>query len=189
MSRHVSGEPQEGLDRAGRGSWLEAVVVAVVLVIVMPVVVSVVAKTPVMVTLRVAAVAAGVAVLVAAGVVAGVVEAWRSIAKGAAAVDATKRVSVSRELVGEGILKSRPSPPLLAEKLLLLVLPPRISDPIVGDLAERFPSIQERHGDWFARAWYWRHAVGAVTRFIGPRLAAATSLGAVLRVARRLLSR
>src|SRR5438128_4378274 len=93
-----------------------------------------------------------------------------------------------RESVRDSKLRNQP-PPLSAEKLLLFALPPRISDPIIGDLAERFPSVQERHGDWFARAWYWRHAVGAVTRFIGPRLAGATSLGAVLRVARRLLSR
>src|SRR2546425_707131 len=76
-----------------------------------------------------------------------------------------------RQSVRGSKLKSGPPPPLSAEKLLLFVLPPRISDPIVGDLAERLPSIQERHGDWFARAWYWRHAVGAVIRFVGPRLA------------------
>ena len=83
--------------------------------------------------------------------------------------------------------KSRPSPPSPAEKLLLFALPPRISDPIIGDLAERFPSIRERHGDWFARAWYWRHAVGSTCRFLVPRLTGAFSLGAVLRIARRFL--
>src|SRR5439155_23775555 len=106
----------------------------------------------------------------------------------AAAVDRRKG-SVGRGSVRDTKRMRQPAPPLSAEKLLLFALPPRISDPIVGDLTQRFPSIQERHGDWFARAWYWRHAVGAVTRFIGPRLAGATSLGAVLRVARRLLSR
>jgi hypothetical protein len=63
-------------------------------------------------------------------------------------------------------LKARPSSPLLAENLLMFALPPRISDPLIGDLAERLSSIRERYGDLFACAWYWRHAVGSACRFL-----------------------
>jgi hypothetical protein len=81
------------------------------------------------------------------------------------------------------------SVPLSAEKLLLFALPATISDLIIEDLTERFPYVQEFYGNRFARAWYWRHAVGAAIRFVGPRLAGATSPGAVLSAARRFLSR
>jgi hypothetical protein len=83
--------------------------------------------------------------------------------------------------------KNRPSPPLSAEKLLLFALPPRISDPIIGDLAERLPLIQERHGDRFARVWYWRQALGSVSRFLGLRMTGAVSLATLARFARRFL--
>jgi hypothetical protein len=86
-----------------------------------------------------------------------------------------------------GALKNGPPPPLSAEKLLLIALPPRISDAILGDLAEHFPSIQKRHGDRFARVWYWRHAVGSTCRFLAPRLMGAFSLSEVLRIARKFL--
>jgi hypothetical protein len=134
----------------------------------------------------VATVAVGIAMAVAVGLVASRAVRARRVAVASRAVVAIAKKSAANESV-RGNLKSRPTPPLSAEKLLLFILPPRISDPIIGDLTERFASVQERYGDRFARAWYWRHAVGAAIRFVGPRLAGATSVGAVLSVARRLL--
>jgi hypothetical protein len=55
-----------------------------------------------------------------------------------------------------------------------------IGDPLVGDLAERFPSIQDRHGDRFARIWYWRQALAA--RSVGPGISLITELVRRLRV-------
>jgi hypothetical protein len=76
-------------------------------------------------------------------------------------------------------------PPALAERLLLLVLPAKLGGAVVGDLAERFPLIQERHGARFARVWYWRQALGSAFRLLGLK---AILTGALLRLARRLLS-
>jgi hypothetical protein len=208
MSQQLGGEPQERQRRARKDPWATepwaaaaAVVVAVGMVMAAMVVAGMTAGVPGMVAVATVAVGMAVAAVVAvaaramARVAARAMTARlramtaRVVAARVVAKEAVAKEAVGRQSVRGSKLKSGPSPPLSAEKLLLFVLPPRISAPIVGDLAERLPSIQERHGDWFARTWYWRHAVGAVIRFVGPRLAGATSLGAVLRVARRLLSR
>jgi hypothetical protein len=192
MSQQLDGEPQERQRRAPRDPpatdpWAvaAAAVWAVGMALAAMVVAGMAAGEP--------GIGAVAAVAVAAAVMALAVMAARAAARAVAARAVAVRV-VARETVGGqsvrgSTLESRASPPLSAEKLLLFGLPPHISDPIIGDLAEHFPSIQERHGVWFARAWYWRQAVGAFIRFVGPRLAGATSLGAVLSVARRLLSR
>jgi hypothetical protein len=163
MSRQVDDEPQGRRQQRGRARWITAVTAVVTAPAVMLVVTR---NTTVVALVMVAVVPVAVAMVTVAN---------------------RRKESVGRESVRDTKRMRNPAPPLSAEKLLLFALPPRISDPIVGDLTERFPSIQKRHGVWFARAWYWRHAVGAVTRFIGPRLAGATSLGAVVRMARKFL--
>jgi hypothetical protein len=81
------------------------------------------------------------------------------------------------------------SPPFRAEKLLLLVLSARFGEVLLGDLAERFPWIQESYGNRFARLWYWRQALGAICSCFGLRVTGALSVATVARLARRLLSR
>jgi hypothetical protein len=128
------------------------------------------------------------AVAVASAVGAALLLAIRALAREVAETGMTvvRRSMRRRSQQGRGVPCSSPhSPPALAERFLLLVLPARLGDPIVGDLAEPFASIQGRQGDRFARIWYWRQAIGAVLRFVGLRVTGLLSLGAIMRAARR----
>jgi hypothetical protein len=79
------------------------------------------------------------------------------------------------------------SPPRRAEKLLLLILPARQIDPVLGDLEERFRPIAEKYGVPFARRWFWWQAIGSVLRLLPLRMMKWASAGTLVEIARRLL--
>ena len=79
-------------------------------------------------------------------------------------------------------------PPAVAEKLLLLVLPHSLLDPLLGDLEEHFLMIQERHGHRWAAICYWRQALGSAWPVIRLRVATFLSATAVFRHAQRFFS-
>jgi hypothetical protein len=89
--------------------------------------------------------------------------------------------AMGRRSIGTALADNEASqtrvPPGAAEKLLHLVLPPALSDPVIGDLAERFRQIRDRHGPRFSGIWYWRHTLGVVSRFAGKKLAKLISVG------------
>lgn len=57
---------------------------------------------------------------------------------------------------------SLPSPPNLAEKLLLLFLSKSDRSNLIGDLAEEFMEIELKHGSRFADLWYWKQTMASV---------------------------
>ena len=91
--------------------------------------------------------------------------------------------------LNDGPAKDGPQPPARAEQLLTLALPAHLLEPIVGDLADRFPRIQHRHGRRFAALWYWRQVVGSILRLIPVRALKWASAGAFIEVLRRAFSR
>ncbi len=50
--------------------------------------------------------------------------------------------------------RRRSQPPAYAEKVLLLVLPAKDADAILGDMQERFTKVAAKHGPLFAQ-WYY----------------------------------
>jgi hypothetical protein len=94
----------------------------------------------------------------------------------ARALRAMGRRSIGTALVGNEASQTR-GPPWPAEKLLHLVLPPALSDPVIGDLAEGFCQIRGRHGPGYSGFWYWQHTLSVVSRFAGKKLAKLLSVG------------
>jgi hypothetical protein len=60
------------------------------------------------------------------------------------------------------LASSLPSPPNLAEKLLLLFLSRNDRANLIGDLAEEFTEIELKHGSRFADLWYWKQTLASV---------------------------
>jgi hypothetical protein len=73
------------------------------------------------------------------------------------------------------------------EGLLLLLLPRDQYEPLLGDLAEEFEGIAERHSVRFAQWWYYRQIVGSVASLLKRRLAKFISMAEGVRLVRRLL--
>lgn len=80
--------------------------------------------------------------------------------KWAAASEATLLEAVDQGPKAVGLSQ----PPRGAEKLLLIALNHDQVEQVLGDLAELFPTIAERHGVSFARAWYWSQAAKITAR-------------------------
>jgi len=53
------------------------------------------------------------------------------------------------------------TPPLLGERLLLLILTKEERTNIPGDLAEEFTEIAAKHGERFARVWYYKQVAAS----------------------------
>lgn len=58
--------------------------------------------------------------------------------------------------------KLRPKPPIIAERVLLLLLSKKDRDYVLGDLEEEFIKIAERHGERYARFWYFTQAAASI---------------------------
>jgi hypothetical protein len=52
-------------------------------------------------------------------------------------------------------------PPQLGEKALLLILPKKDQDCILGDLAEEYKAHQSKYGPRFAKVWYYKQVIGS----------------------------
>jgi hypothetical protein len=85
------------------------------------------------------------------------------------------------------VSRSQHMPPQKAEKILMYLLPHSALEPLIGDLREWFGMIEQEHGLRFAQHWYFRQAAGAVFHLLGARVAKLASVGAVLKLGRRLL--
>lgn len=55
----------------------------------------------------------------------------------------------------------RNSPPRLGEKLLLLILPKKDRECMLGDLAEEYVAHQAKYGTRFAKIWYYKQVIGS----------------------------
>lgn len=52
-----------------------------------------------------------------------------------------------------------PEPPKHGERVLLMLLSKDERENMIGDLAEEFAKIADKHGARFAKVWYWRQVV------------------------------
>ncbi|MDQ3820983.1 MAG: permease prefix domain 2-containing transporter [Acidobacteriota bacterium] len=58
------------------------------------------------------------------------------------------------------------APPKRAEQLLLLILTNEEREYLVGDLAEEYIDIQSKHGERFAKVWYWKQVIASASPLI-----------------------
>src|ERR1044071_173710 len=81
-------------------------------------------------------------------------------------------------------------PPLRAEYLLYLCLPPSERECVPGDLYEEYnEEILPKFGEQRAKWWYWGQVFRSIWPILGRRIARVFTLGAVVRVADALWKR
>lgn len=78
------------------------------------------------------------------------------------------RRAIAVEILNKATKETTPpkleSPPVNAEKLLYLLLPKDVRDPLIGDLIEGYNiDIKPKFGVKFANLWFWLQAILAIT--------------------------
>ncbi|MGB8510439.1 MAG: hypothetical protein WCD76_18845 [Pyrinomonadaceae bacterium] len=79
----------------------------------------------------------------------------------AASVGETDTTQQSTETLATPSIDSSKMPPQLGERLLLLILKKEERVNIPGDLAEEFTEIAARHGERFAKLWYYKQVAAS----------------------------
>ena len=112
--------------------------------------------------------ALGTAPLGSAGTAAGTSSAAAAGASFTATVQTGRAVGVGQvvevnETVGAVLGRADGTrPPAAAERLLRWLLPLKVQEPVLGDLAEMYADTSVKFGSREARRLYWRHAVGSI---------------------------
>lgn len=61
---------------------------------------------------------------------------------------------------------SQPQLPMWVEQLILLIIPKKTIEYLLGDLAEEYVEIEAKHGVRFAKFWYWKQVIASVWPFL-----------------------
>ncbi len=92
--------------------------------------------------------------------VAGVGEAVEVMPRAGQVVGLGSATAICEALPVTAIKRYRP--PAAAERLLRWVLPLKLQDPLLGDLAEMYADCREKFGEREARRLYWWHALRSI---------------------------